>query len=135
MSNVAFAGWLVFLVFWLYVIYTVRFREVITLPDKGAYLVRYHLVKTPWRGYYLHHILRDDTAREAHTHPWAFTSFILWGGYYEITPVQVPVGNGWQYMWEDGQILSYKRWYGPFSIIRHKATDLHRLVFGVLPPL
>lgn len=33
----------------------------------------------------LHHILRPDSDRCQHDHPWAFWTFILWGGYYEFT--------------------------------------------------
>lgn len=35
----------------------------------------------------VHHILRSDTDRHFHDHPWAYISFILEGGYLERFPI------------------------------------------------
>jgi hypothetical protein len=61
----------------------------------------------------LHHIMRSDSDREMHDHPFDFTSIILSGGYTEHRP--------------DGS----RRFYGPGSIVRRKAEDLHRLELDV----
>ncbi len=93
-----------------------RFRYVIPL-DGQNYLVRYRLISTPWRGYYLHHILRSDKDRYLHDHPWDFTSLILFRGYVEYSPGSDPPAHG----------IFKARWLGMGSIVRHKAEDLHRL--------
>lgn len=108
-----------------------RFRYVIHL-DGDPYLIRYRLFRCRWFGIYLHHILRSDTDREPHDHPWHFTTIILWGGYHEYTlccPVRVDM-NGWlPNEFQDKPQLDEGKmtWRGVGSIIRHRAWDLHRL--------
>ena len=58
---------------------------------------------------YLHQILISDDVRALHDHPWDNTSFLLAGGYTEVTP--------------EGEFV---REVG--SVIHRKATDAHRLV-------
>lgn len=48
-----------------------------------TYLFRYRIIKTPFGGIYLHHILMADTDRDPHDHPFRFWSFVLSGGYSE----------------------------------------------------
>src|ERR1700683_1980705 len=62
-------------------------RETIREADGTPYLIRYFLWKPAGEHgrIYLHHILRSDHDRALHCHPWNFTSYILWGGYTEIT--------------------------------------------------
>jgi hypothetical protein len=74
----------------------------------GTYMARWY-VQTPWFTIRLHHILRSDNAVSFHDHPWDFTSFLLSGGYTEVTPTGT-------------------RWWPRFSVIRRRAEDLHRLV-------
>lgn len=82
---------------------------VIKGSDGSPYLVRYHVLWTPFFRVKLHHILRSDEDRELHDHPWAFTSVILWRGYVEVEPHRTR------------RVL-------PGSVVRHKATDSHRLI-------
>jgi hypothetical protein len=62
-----------------------RFRYVVKTGD-SPYLIRYRLLKTPWFGIYLHHILRSDLDRCLHDHPFCFWSLVLWGRYTEFRP-------------------------------------------------
>ena len=57
---------------------------------------------------YLHEILRSDDDRAMHDHPWANTSYLLFGSYIEHTPA--------------GRFV---RTAG--DIVERLATDLHRL--------
>lgn len=76
--------------------------------DIGDYMQRW-ILSTPWGTVRLHHILRSDNAQSLHDHPWDFYSFLLTGGYLEVTP--------------EGE-----RWWPRFSVVHHKAEDLHRLI-------
>lgn len=68
----------------------------------------------------LHNILRSDTDRHPHNHPWWYITLILRGGYREQT--YIPSKDG---VYEHGIIKG--KWYGPGSILFRKATHLHRL--------
>ena len=66
----------------------------------------------------VHHILRSDSDRDPHNHPWNFCSIILFGGYGEKRPI----------IEYDGEISGYIRtWYGPGSVLFRKAADFHML--------
>jgi hypothetical protein len=67
-------------------------HEVIPGLDGEPYLVRYRLLMTPWFGFYLHHILRADDARDPHDHPWHFATLILSGEYGEYCVSSLPCG-------------------------------------------
>lgn len=74
-----------------------------------AYLRRWWIVpRNEFQNVYLHEILRDDDDRALHDHPWENVSFVLAGGYREITP--------------EGTFVR-----GPGDLIRRKAEDSHRL--------
>lgn len=60
--------------------------QIITNCAGEPYLVRWRLIWTRWFSLYVHHILRSDEDRELHDHPWSFLTFIVSGGYTEITP-------------------------------------------------
>jgi hypothetical protein len=62
----------------------VRWKHIrdIDRPD-DIYLSRLMLLRLPWLGIYVHVIRRPDWAHCQHDHPWAFMTFILWGGYEE----------------------------------------------------
>ena len=51
--------------------------------DGAPYLTRLRVVQTPFGGLYLHRIHREDWDRHLHSHPWAFASVVLRGGYRE----------------------------------------------------
>jgi hypothetical protein len=87
---------------------------------EDLYLRRYYLYRGKRRPHiYFHHIIRSDYDRAMHDHPWPFTSLILWGGYLEHQEAYERAGAlGW---------YSWKTRRRPGNIVRHKATDLHRL--------
>lgn len=66
----------------------------------------------------IHEILRSDDDRDLHDHPFAYTTIILKGGYWEETPVDParPAGE------------RRREWHGPGSILQRKASDAHRLI-------
>jgi hypothetical protein len=82
---------------------------VITNEVGDPYMCRYRLFKLPFFKVYLHHILRSDEDQFLHDHPWNFVSFILWSGYLE-------------------QLPGRSRMVRPGAMIRHRATDSHRLI-------
>ncbi len=73
----------------------------------ATYMRRWRLIHTKWFGVRLHHIMRSDSDRELHDHPFTFLSIILRGGYTETTV--------------DGREV----WYG--SVLLRGAEVLHRL--------
>lgn len=66
----------------------------------------------------IHHILRSDSGRAFHDHPWPYLTIILRGGYHEVKPVYDKSGL---------YIGDSRRWYGPGSILFRKADSYHRL--------
>jgi hypothetical protein len=76
--------------------------------DIGDYMHRW-ILTMPWGTLRLHKILRSDSDRHLHDHPWDFTSLILRGSYVELTPTGTTT-------------------YSPGDINRKKAEDIHRLV-------
>lgn len=86
----------IFAVIALYAIHVLHTVQIIRDADDSAYLVRYFIWKPKnknWGRIYLHHILRSDHDRALHDHPWIFRSFILKGGYREVTTAQNVVEN------------------------------------------
>lgn len=114
--------------------------------DLGGYMKRL-LLKTPWFTLRFHRILRSDEGRDFHDHPWEFSSLILSGGYVEHRPGCKCVRHGDAdergrqvgccCSEHKGKILQFRsfrpslknpcRFYGPGSIVRRRAEDLHRL--------
>lgn len=82
---------------------------VIRNKEGDPYMCRYRLLRLPAFRIFLHHILRSDEENELHDHPWAFVSLILWSGYLEVLPDR-------------------RRLVRAGDIIRHRATDSHRLI-------
>lgn len=78
------------------------------------YLKRYTLVRTPFFKIYLHHILRSDTDRNLHDHPWNFVTLILSGGYVEEFK-------------RDKNSKQKTLYHGPWSLLFRPAKVLHRL--------
>jgi hypothetical protein len=76
------------------------------------YMRRWRLGPKRWPGLRLHHIVRGDSDRELHDHPFSFVSIILRGGYIEHTL--------------DGRSVRY----GPGSVVFRSAEALHRLELG-----
>lgn len=63
----------------------------------------------------LHHILRSDTGRHPHDHPWSFVTVILRGGYYEM-------------LFDEHGVCTSTTWHGPGSILFRRANTWHRLI-------
>lgn len=84
-----------------------RFSDVISF-NGSPYLYRYRLWSSKSLGIYLHCIVREDSDRNLHDHPFAFNTLILWGGYYEHTPIG-------------------RFWRRPGTVLHRDATDLHRI--------
>jgi hypothetical protein len=98
--------------------------EITRAWTKEPYLTRWSLFGRRFgndKAVYLHHFHRSD-ADELHTHPWPFTSVILVGGYWEVTPAPG---------WKDGVGPVRRRWYGPGRVLRRPVTHVHRVE---LPP-
>lgn len=49
------------------------------------YLVRWRF-ETPWGSIRLHHWIGPDDDRARHDHPWSFVTFVLRGGYTDLSP-------------------------------------------------
>lgn len=84
--------------------------------DIKPYLIRRTIFWSPWLRIYVHEILRSDDDPYMHCHPWAFWSLILKGGYKEYLP-------GKSTTHEPGEAKERD----PGTLIRHKATDLHKI--------
>lgn len=94
-------------------------HEITRQWEKLPYLTRWTLQGQRFEGQdkavFLHRFQRSD-ADEMHDHPWPFTSVILAGGYYEVTP---HVG------WKDGDGPTKRIWYGPGAVLHRPATWIH----------
>lgn len=84
----------------------------------GAYMRRW-IARCPAGTLRLHNIQQSDEGRDLHDHPFDFTSLILKGGYVEHRPDCLC----------DKFVPSLPpcRFYGPGSVVRRRAEDLHRL--------
>lgn len=98
-------------------------REKIVITrnwETTSYLTRWVLIgstNADVRTVYLHRFERSD-ADDMHDHPWPFSSIILAGGYYEVTPAKG---------WSNGQGPTRKRWYGPGRVLNRPAAWIHRI--------
>lgn len=64
--------------------FIIAFREKLGLPS-CPYVIRWR-IETPIGSVRLHHWLAPDDDRAPHDHPWAFTTFVLKGGYTDHSP-------------------------------------------------
>jgi hypothetical protein len=83
-------------------------------PDK--FIVRLHLVMTPWFAICLHWINHADAEPHLHDHPVTFLSLVLRGGYVE-----------WRQRAEDGAKWHHVKW---FNWIRASKLDRHRIFYA-----
>jgi len=95
-------------------------KRIISNFAGDPYLVRYTIISTRWFRLFVHKILRSDDDRDLHDHPWPFWTLILWGRYTEHVPI-LPV------RFADCKMITKSRKFGPGSLIRHRASDCHRL--------
>lgn len=99
--------------------WSVNQRFVIGKPGNPM-MERWRLLQTPWFGIYVHFIYREDLDPIPHDHPWAFTSFVLAGGYTE--ELHERPGSG------SCRLTTHRRW----SMHRFPLHHAHRIV-GVAP--
>lgn len=83
-----------------------------------TYLLRLHLLKTPWFAVMLHWIKTADPHADPHDHPVDFLSVTLRGSYREWLPARWPQGFG---RLPKGRIPSAQR------VHFHRAEDIHRI--------
>ena len=84
----------------------VPFKDL-SWKEHGETFYRYFLYRRSWWVciHYFHH---ENLDQPCHDHPWDFVTFILWGGYWEITP-------------------SGKEWVGAGNIRRRRAEFKHEI--------
>lgn len=82
---------------------------------ESEYILRLHVVKTPWCALCLHWIRKPDKEPWLHDHPVSFLSIILRGGYAELR----------QKPGEDKPRHIVHRWY---NFVRASQGDRHRIV-------
>jgi hypothetical protein len=92
----------------------------------GGYMRRW-IARCPWGTLRLHNIRESDAGRDFHDHPFSFSSLILSGGYVEHRPGCRGCGHGGCLEAPCCSADGSCRFYGPGSIVRRQATDLHRL--------
>jgi len=81
----------------------------------SEYILRLHVLKTPWFAVCLHWIRKPDAEPWLHDHPVSFLSIILRGKYAEVRQRN------------DGPVfLKVNRW---FNFVRASHTDRHRIIF------
>lgn len=89
-----------------------------------GYMNRWWLVPYSWRRYTfgiaarVHEILRSDTDRAFHDHPWPYITAVLKVGYWEVKPMYDRSGL---YLGES------RKWYGPGSVLFRWHDSWHRL--------
>ena len=99
-------------IFNLFVDSLVRFAKKRPYFHLKDYMNRYWVLKpASWHPFAarVHEILRSDSDRHLHDHPWSYLTIILRGGYWEHTP--------------DGN----RKWYGVGRILYRPYTSIHRL--------
>lgn len=84
--------------------------ERITRGDNSDYLWRLKIFTCTFCRIYLHIFVASDDEC-LHDHPWNFLSFMIWGGYWEVTP-------------------KGKKWYGPGRLLYRRASWKHQVVIN-----
>lgn len=82
---------------------------------RSKYILRLHLLKTPWFAICLHWLIKPDPEPYLHDHPVTFLSLILRGGYAELRKCP-----GYDARYE------VHRWY---NFVRASLKDRHRIEF------
>lgn len=85
------------------------------------YILRLHLIKTPWFAICVHWLNKPDPDPHLHDHPVSFLSLILRGGYTETRADEPSYGDdyyGFQYRWVN-------RWWNFIHYAtRHRITHV-----------
>lgn len=72
----------------------------------------------------IHNIRQSDEARAHHDHPWDFTTLILWGSYFEVTPAPAHPA-GWIRDFEDNE-QAFEGWMRSRSLFCHAPSVMFR---------
>lgn len=95
--------------------------EVITRQwTTRPYLTRWTVADMGRRGRVFLHHFQDHDADAMHSHPWAFQTFILAGGYFETAPTK-----GWNP--ENATGPTRTQWYGPGRLLVRPSSWVHRV--------
>jgi hypothetical protein len=113
-------------------------KKIIHRDDGSPYLIRWYLFRCSRFQICLHHILLSDYDC-LHDHPWAFWSFILWGGYWERVPLHPTIfaeasqkgRDRFKRLYGVDGMAQKKKWYSPFSFLKREMYWRHALE---LPP-
>ena len=109
---------LLVIVLLLVVLLIMNYKEKTLYRNKIPYLKRFTLFTCSLFSIKIRHILLSDDA-DLHSHPWAYMSFILWGGYTEVRADYIDRHNH--------KVELTRTKYGPGSILFRKAKGYHRL--------
>lgn len=89
--------------------------------DHRPYLERYYLFLKDRKRFpfnvFLHRFLKGDPD-DVHDHPWPYFTLILWGGYWEWTPIFNTLGH---------KINEIRQWRGPGHWRLCPAQSYHRI--------
>lgn len=93
------------------------FAKRIIRNGDSIYMIRRTIFGCRWFSIHLHHILRSDSDRVLHDHPWDFISVIIWRGYTE-----------WTYQVANCPLtVKLPRWHGIGSVLFRRAEHFHRV--------
>jgi len=100
-------------------------KKIIRRGNNEAYLVRYSFLwlSCKWWAVKVHHILLSDDACP-HSHPWAFISIMLWGGYLEHRLTKEPNYNLSEPPFKE---IKTQHSYSFGSILWRPKNTIHRL--------
>ena len=123
----------------------IRHAKKTPFDHLGDYMERYWVFNpkgffSRWFTARVHVIKRGDADRHLHDHPWSYTTFILKGGYTEVTHFE-KLNEAMKHSWREGEKNAVHRiqyntemdkwecrvYYGSGSIIHRKAGSPHRL--------
>lgn len=97
-------------------------KRFVIAGQNGVYLRRLRVIQTPWFSIYWHHIDGPDPDPYPHDHPWAFASFVIRGGYEEVT-----------YYGEHPRIPDHANIWNRFSFHRIPAEGIAHKIYLVKP--
>jgi len=87
---------------------------------KLLYMRRWFVYENAKGSLYLHRIVRSDE-EDPHSHPWSWSSFIVWGGYYDFAYKVVHGLHG--HKWLQMEVERTKI----FHVYHRPATHLHKV--------
>jgi hypothetical protein len=98
-----------------------RHRIIMDRENGEPYLERYYIFLKDRKSFpfniFLHKFLKGDPA-DVHDHPWSYRTFILWGGYWEWTPIFNELGK---------MTGEQRKWCGAGHTRQCTANTYHRI--------